>query len=605
MPTRRHHNFPTLLLTRRQAGATILGLLGAHLTACGPIRPPRVKPGRKGAARLGITSPRIDAVPGRLLVIPVQVAGTVPDSTIPRLTLAGGREIEASLVWIGIETDAAAWSGWLPQVTQWVVTPVSDGAIPASVGAWHVVAHPPADAAGQSLRLGEQTVPVNWLAAPEDLRPGTVSEEQTWAPWRTPEDAVEPDASLLAPEWRNPMLQWRARLVTGSLGLSRWSGSPNRVPRSVWQVKGDPAVLDGLAELIESRWRVGLARLWYADPDACDRLLARLARTVECAPGPGTKFSQPINAPAWPTSQPVLDSLLTDLLDPVFTGDSLAARSNAWLDALPQAAAWVADDAAGLLGTNSEPAVQLRAACLDDKPILLWVSGRDGLRVGEPQTLEPGHISEVSAPVGQGSPMTGARGFIVRCGNHKVTLAAREVRAVRPPGASCGPLLHDWTLESWAASQPRAGATPDAEWAAGVLVYRDDSGASTSGWSAFVECASPEHDKQTEPRLDEVGVWFGQRGTPAAVLHISRDGTLRNERKPKDTTPLEVADQGSRWSVSVPIPREALEPGGILRLGLTRRDPRGVRTAWPRRLMPWDNEPARAAINLKTWSGLE
>ncbi len=593
-----------------------MGLLGASLTACGPVRAPRVAIGGTGATKLHIESPRIDAVPGRMLVIPVRVTGQLPGSTVPHLTLADGRQLEASLVWIGIETDAAAWSGWLPRVTRWVVTPVKEGAIPASVGAWHVVAHPPADAAEQqSLRLGDRAIPVNWLPAPEDLRPGTAPKEETWAPWRAPEGIPEPDASLLAPEWRNPMLLWRAKLVTGGLGFS----SP---PRNIWHVEGDPGVLDGLAELIESRWRVGLARLWYADPRACERLLARLSRTIEFAPNTVARFSEPgiaaarisdsVSAPAWPTSQPLLDSLLTDLLDPTLAGDALIARSNAWLDTLPKAAAWVADDAAGLLGTQSEPLVQLRAVCFDDKPLLLWVSGHDGLRVGEPQALEPGQISEVSAAIGLGSPMTGTRSFTVRSGNTNTTLAAREVLAVRPPGASCGPLLHDWTLDSWSASRPRAGATPSTEWAAGVLVYRDDSAAvarlsepdimpKTSGWSVFVECAAAEPD---EPMHDEVGLWFGQRGSPAAVLHISRDGSLRNEHNLEDKQFLNVADQGTRWSVTVPIPREAIEPGGILRLGITRRDARGVRTAWPRRLMPWDREPTRAAINLNTWSGI-
>jgi hypothetical protein len=88
------------------------------------------------------------------------------------------------------------------------------------------------------------------------------------------------------------------------------------------------------------------------------------------------------------------------------------------------------------------------------------------------------------------------------------------------------------------------------------------------------------------------------------VLELSRDGVLHNNRHPEDDARLRVADQPDRWSVSVPIPREALEPGGVLRLGITRRDGRGLRTAWPRRMMPWEHEPSRAVVNLKTWSGL-
>lgn len=594
----RDNTRPRALLTRREAGATMLGLLGAGLTSCGPVRAPRVRLGGKGAARLSVSSPRIDAVPGRMLVMPVRVDGPLPGSTAPRLTLAGGGEILASLVWIGLETDAAAWSGWLPSVERWVVTPVSEGAIPASVGAWHVVADLPPDAAGQSLRLAERTIPVNWLAAPEDLRPGTVEDGGEWAPWGVPEGSPEPDPGLLASEWSSPLRRWRARLATGGLG------APPPV-RGLWQVRGDPAVLDGLADLVEARWRVGLARLWYADAEASRQLLARLARTVEFSPG--------VHAPAWPANQPMLDSLLTDLLDPGHTGEALVTRTQAWIEALPHAAAWVADDAAGLLGADSEPLVQLRAACLADQPLLMWVGGRDGLRVGEPQVLEPGRVGEVAVATGLGSPLTGASGFAVRCGGETLSIAAREAISIRPPGASCGPLLHDWTLESWSSSQPGAGATPGAGWTAGVLVFRDDSVAGGSGWSAFVECAADRLSESPSgwlsdpvsgaPVSDEVTLCFGQRGSSAAVLRVSRDGVLHNDRLSGGETVLEVADEGDRWSVSVPIPREAIEPGGMVRLGLTRRDARGVRTAWPRRMMPWESEPPRAAIDLKTWSG--
>jgi len=561
----------------------MLGLVGAGLASCGPVRSPRVSLAGKGAAQLTATSARVDAVPGKMLVLPVRLEGPLPGSTVPRLSLADGRELEAALVWIGVEPDEPGMAGWLPATERWVVTPVTDGAIPASIGAWHVVAALPPDAAGQAIRLDERVVPVNWLADPDSLRPGSVGMDQPWDPWRTSGNTPEPDAVLLAPEWRSPLRQWRARLATTGLGVP----SP---PRGSWQVRGDPGVLDGLADLLEARWRVGLARLWYAEAQTCARLIASLTRTVEFAPG--------LHAPAWPVEQPMLDSLLAGLLDPARSGESLASRVRAWLETLPPAAAWVADDAAGLVGASAEPLAQLRAACLTDETQLLWAAGNEGLRVGEPQAVEPGRVGEVIVAAGLGLPMTGASGFTIRCGGRTVSLVARLPADIRPPGATCSPLMHDWTLQAWAASQPGAAAVPPAEWAAGALVFRDESGASPSGWSVFIECAAPVEAG------DQLTLWFGQRGASATVLELSRDGVLRNDRHPEDDARLRVADQPDRWSVSVPIPREALEPGGVLRLGITRRDGRGLRTAWPRRMMPWEHEPSRAVVNLKTWSGL-
>lgn len=614
-------------LSRREASALLL-LLGAGglgaLTSCGPVKAPRVSLGGSAQARLIPTSARVDAVPGRTLVTPVRVDGPISGAVKPRVKLADGREIDASLIWIGVEPDVRSWSSWLPAFERWVVSPASDGAIPASLGAWHLVAALPADSGTQPLELNGRSVAVNWLADPDTLRPADASGD--WEPWRLRADSPQPDAQLLAPEWRSPLRLWHARLVTTSLGR------PTATP-GIWQVRGDSGVLDRLAELVEARWRVGLARLWYADEAVCRRLLATLGRTIEMAPG--------TNAPAWPTDPSALDSLLSDLIDPRLKGRALGVRAAAWIEAMPQTAVWVDDDAAELLGDASEPLVRIRAAGLGESPELVWVSGDGDYRVGEPKALEPGGVVEVAVPAAAGRSVAGGRSFTVRCGVQARSVAARELYAIRPPGMRCGPLYLDWTLAAWSASQPGSGDLTGPEHSAVVLLYRDTSGASTSGWAAFIECTAPtptaptptapgtdaegggrpdaaiEADPPTalagEPEVtrtrfdaapDELTLWFGQRGRSAAVMRVSRTGVVREDDVDGEGSTYVVADEGDRWSVSVPVPAAAIEPGQIVRLGLSRVDPRGVRTAWPRRLMPWDSEPARAAIDLKTWSGL-
>ena len=565
------------LISRRQANGAILSLLG--LASCGPVRSPRIALGGGGDATLTPAESRINLVPGRPLFTPVRVDGPLPGSATPLLSLPGNRTIAGRLVWIGLQPETARGSSWLPSVDRWVVTPVSEGVVPASVGAWHVIADLPADAVGQPIRLGEQTLPINWLADPDAIKPRGL--QGGWEPWLAPGPA--PDASLLTPEWQSPLRRWRARLATGSLGGDPPANTP-------WPVDGDAAVLDQLAGLIEARWRVGLARLWYADPGASREVATRLTRTIELAPG--------VRAPAWPVGQPLLDSLLADLLDPNLTGEPLTSRARGWLASLPATVAWVDDDAAGLLGSDGEPLAQFRAARLADTPAMLWLAGRDGRRVGEPMAIEPTQVTALAAPVGEGQPAVNSAGFTLRAGGESIAIPARAALDIRPPGVNCTPLMRDWTLEAWAASRPVIGGAPDPGWATAVLVYREESAGGAPRWAAYVECSAAGEG------AEEVALHFGQRGSPAAVLRLTRAGVLRADRNPEDELRVDIARTATSWSAVVPIPAEAIEPANILRLGITRRDARGVRTAWPRRMMPWDREPSRAAIRLNAWSGL-
>ena len=46
----------------------------------------------------------------------------------------------------------------------------------------------------------------------------------------------------------------------------------------------------------------------------------------------------------------------------------------------------------------------------------------------------------------------------MHCGDAAVAVSAHGADEIRPPGARCGPLLHDWTLDSWSSSDPEKGA---------------------------------------------------------------------------------------------------------------------------------------------------
>jgi hypothetical protein len=560
-----------------------LGALGlGPLASCGPVKPPRVSLGSGEATRLSPVEPRIDAVPGRALLFPVRVEGPVRSGHVLRMDSSG--EVEATLVWIGVRDDPGALSTWLPAFERWVAVPAERGAVPASRGAWHLLAHPPAEAHDQTVELAGRALPIQWLADPESLSPGGPGE--AFEPWQRPENTPDPDPTLLAPQWRSPLRLWHARLVTTRLGR------PGATP-GIWEAEDERGALDDLADLLEARWRVGLARLWHADPEACRAVLTRLCRTVELEPG--------IHAPAWPEELDDLDALLEGLLNPSLTGPRLIGHAQTWLASLARSAVWVADDAAGLVGEGPEALVRIRAACLDDDPLLVWATGEGDLRVGDPYPLEPGGTAELLLPAARGRAVTGGRAFTVRAGGGEHAVATPGRVPVRPPGLRCGPLLRDWTLASWASGDAAAGARPEHDGAA--LLFRESG---RSGWSAFVECAGP-----AGPGGDEVTLWFGQRGAPSATVRIRRDGrvvTRAGPRRPDDdpegAEAVAVGEEGDRWSATVPVPEEAFEPGGVVRVGVTRVDGEGVRTAWPRRMLPWEREPARIAADVRAWSGL-
>lgn len=571
-------------MSRRDAGLLVASSLGALVAGCGPERSPRLAIGGRGSTGLEPPESRLDLVPGAPLFLPVRVTGSLPGSFAPRVTLSDGRQLEADLLWIGIVAGGAAREGWLPAPERWVVARAAEGSIPASAGSWHVVASIPPDAAGPSLRVGDRTVRVNWLAPPAALQPASVGAGEVWEPWRPPEGIAPPTAHLLEPEWASPLRRWRAKMATGAFGLD--GGQVGR-----WSISPEGASLTALAELVEARWRVGLARLWYADQDAWRRLTSRLVRTVVMPAG--------VVAPAWPAEQATLDLLLADLLDPTLRGEAITVRSDAWLNSLPRATAWVENDAAFLADEPGGVQARLRAALLHDRPGLLWVAGHAGARVGDPQPLLPGSTGDVIAPVGRGRVEGAARTFSVHSADGTLTLAVLPPQEARPPGARCGPLLRDWTMQSWIAADATLGAVPAPEWAAAALLYRDASGLSESGWWLFIECAAPEGAGS-----DIVRAWFGPRGEPSAVLRVSSEGVVLDERRPEEEMLLGVSGGAGRWSITLPVPRAAIEPEGYIRLGLTRVNPLGTRTAWPRRLMPWDEEPARAAIDVRGWSGL-
>lgn len=605
------------------------------LVGCGPVGTPRIAPVGTGSPQLQPLLDRIDAIPGEPLVFPVNIVGPMPTEHQLAITLADKRTIDSSLIWIGIRTELiasaeASTPSWLPQLGQWVVSPASAGAIPASVGAWYVRCHMPVDARGREIQLGRNRIAINWLNPPAALVPRTLNPNDIWEPWSKPRQVASPDVTLLEPEWKNPLRLWRARLCT--VGLATPDPSHNNlVPgtaRGLWEVQGDRQILDDMAAMVEARWRVGLARHWFASKEQSQALRTLLLATA--------KLGNHTIAPIWPIKQDDLDSLLDILLSPELTDNAMIEQVALWMDSQHRLFIWVEDDASDAsslslpakrttvdAASHTPFSATIAAALRSDRPELLWIADSAGRRVGDPHTIEPGDAVRLRVDQSVGHTEIQGSRLTLFHGGRKQHVLVRPMMRVKPPGAQLGPLRADATLASWATHEEDASnpspSSFEARFACVGLLLADDSGHSPSGWSLYLECAFPK-DAKLLPEDDQVQLFFGSATTKPASESLLRtsqvlvrvDATGRmvvvdqhdeHDSPQTQTLQLPVARSNDRWSVTIPIPALAIESELWLRLGIVRRVAGFGRFAWPEPMLPWQQSPARAAFRLDSWHG--
>lgn len=231
---------------------------------------------------------------------------------------------------------------------------------------------------------------------------------------------------------------------------------------------------------------------------------------------------------------------------------------------------------------------------------------------------------------------------------------------VAPPGLSVGPLTADWSLGRWLAaaaltpddhaglaSLPNPGPdpiTPDrltigrlfkepigmGEGEGGgaaspeTSALRLESTPNGSRWVLYIECLTPREpeqrpgsqrpparpqgqpDRPVEREADAVTVFFGPYGSRRVVLRVTSDGRLVSSLNPTGDERVRVLPQPDRWAAFIPVPTQATDPANpdMLRLAIVRVDDRGVRSSWPRPMLPWQTEPGRLSADLSAWEGL-
>ncbi|QOJ00821.1 MAG: hypothetical protein HRU70_10080 [Phycisphaeraceae bacterium] len=556
-------------------------VLPATIPACATTREPRPADTAQAAPDRRLDVPYLPQ-----LALPARALGLPPDAPAFRARLDDGRPITGTVVRLAAApgTPAAvppgAHPGWLPTLTGWTRVPLSGPPGQADIDV--AILDIPTDAAGQGLWINDARIPLNWL--PSSL---TVA---TSVPWTQPH-AQTPALDLRAAadaEATNPFRRWRARLALGTLAQPDDPPRDDRFP--------DDA-LERLAQIAEERWRVALAVLHADDPTLFDRVRARLTLMINVGDGR--------LAPAWPVLQADLDALQADLLDPTSNPQRRRGRVSRWLDALPVAVAWVASDAVSLSAANAAPFTRVLAANLSRADLPASVQP---LSAFEPPQLARVPAAAIAAidvplpPLDEPSPAARTIALDASVGPWRARLsAAHGPIPASPPGVHLAPILRDWSLTTWSNAQP-APLDIDPPF---ILFLREPSDRPHTrrpidGWALHVRF--PPTTTADHPRT--LHVWLGRQGAPEEIWRFTPDAATRltpSQGQPDAIPPTRDPSGALTWRVPV---SPAAAVAGLFPVAAVYTDHTAARFAFPRAMMPWDQEPGRVLIDPAAWGGV-
>jgi len=407
---------------------------------------------------------------------------------------------------------------------------------------------------------------------------------------------IEPLRHDPAQAWRAALLQSRLagdpitiRPFTADFNPSAWASAP----------------VACLVTQTTLRWWRALSVLADIDGDLAVAVRFALTRTIT--------FPAGVTVPAWGADPSAESHLLEELLSPALDDDAKQARARVWLEAQPAGFAWVIDDAAGITSRIGRmaptPTPAIGVANLTNHSQRAVVGMASAPAATKRSVLAPASATITAWPKGSRAAPgpASATNLQVSVGDWRSSVTAQgRAIAAQPPGVRGQRLHGPHTMRSWlTATEP----APNAASATSVLVQRQTG---AGDWEVYVECDRPS---RTSEDADVVRVFFGPRDAPLAVLRIEPDGTITDEitdasqndidalGPPRGLDKTAHGGDATRWWALAPIPRWAIEPGNVVRIGVERRA-MGARATWPRPMLPWDDSPGRALIDLTKWSPL-
>lgn len=519
----------------------------------------------------------------------------------------------------------------------------------------------PLAASSPAMWIGNSRVPVQWLMSPTTLlatSPGlsvvSADGSNAWEPtlpMRASGSLVT--RAMMSHEASSPLTRWRVRLVLDGLSPMPLDAALDAETSGELLPKFEDESLELLASQYEDRWQVALGRLYLQDKQLAKALRQRLGAFV--------MVDNRLPVPAWEQNLATLEQLLEDLLNPDIPAKRRAEFVRAFLKEQPEGVAWITDDG-GLLvkqqatqsGKESADGAESRrpwatvalANCTSEARTGMITTRDPAAPAAEPVTIPPNGVIRLTTPLlslsqemmnlgasGRAVGLAGAGDLDVSIGNWSSRLAILDgPLPVQPPGLATGPFQPDMTMREWLAG---AASEADPKWATAALLQRvsvpQAGDLPHRAWQIFVEAkvggfAGVSEDKtiaamnqsekhaQQKSQDDSIVMYVGSPGVPTAAWKIGRDGTitslLHGERAAKnelaevsgsqvDTARVEVL--GDRWTARIALPAGSIEEDGLLRIGLQRIDPRGVRSSWPRAITPWQTEPSRAVVDTTKW----
>ena len=558
-----------------------------------------------------------EAVAGKPLVMPVRLVGSGPPPSRVSLRFPDGQEIQGDVAAVRFNPQTRGLHHWIAPGPDWEVLAPREGMRTDGTIAWFVLAEMPVGVVGQEIWLGGKPIQIRWLSRPAVLAMRLGFEISPAAsnplthPWMSP----VPESWRARSDFRDaletvradPLRNWRAELAAEGLypksGRKSIAVPPELLGSGVVEAVGVAAPIGerlraAVGAHTAARWRMALARLWAMDSGLSLRVRQAFAGAGEFVFGAAD--SDRVIAPVWTADDEAAAMLLAILLE---GDDSLAERARSvreWLDGLPDTALWIIDDGQR---SRSKPVSAtlgvMRFAAGDASAILM----NSGPEIARPSILTTRTMRTLR-------PLAGNRGGAVyRIGgvNRRVSLV-RDAAILEPPGLVTGPMRTDWTMARLAESLTKDSRAISSHADPSMVLTVDDMmPGGTANCTLIVTI--PAADLNGETDRWECRVWIGPFGRTRAVVLVdsagdSRIQPMQGASGPKIELPIIERGATDSWvRIEIRLPAEAAEADGLVHLGVEIERGNGVRTAWPRRMLPWQIEPGRRVVDPSQWFG--
>jgi hypothetical protein len=379
--------------------------------------------------------------------------------------------------------------------------------------------------------------------------------------------------SAVAAALRTPLAtpgdHWRAALLLRAI-------NPSTPAAADFQ----PEALNILARQQGDMWAGAIGRLARVDAGLALQVSRRL---VQIAYFPTSDNSGSWGV-LWCEADPhMLDSLLTT------PAASLATAATSFLVGQPQALAWVHDDAGLRDPFGGTPLSTIGVVPTGEVRTIATLSFGT-LQPGEPVPVRPllGQLLTSAASQRQSGGATSAS---IKVGTAALALPVGfSPVPASPPGMLISPFYRDWTLATFRRQQQSAVGG-----LAGSLMPASGAG---GGWTLYFECRV-EPGAEVEP--ERLRVWAGPTGAPVVAVEVAPDGSTRPAAPASSTATTAVSRVPGGWCATVTLPPAAIDASGVLRIGVEHVASSGLRSCWPRPMLPWQTEPGRWAIDTTAW----